>query len=164
MSFHPRIPSWDILRKDTRLPLLVIAAVGFFIVYSLWQLTTLITLHHESLAMPLSHTPIKIQTPHSSTQPHLFGNYRQGLADLPPTPLPLSLEGIILSVDASSTSRALIASPGLPVKIYRIGDAAPGGVVIQQIFRDHVILNDKGRLEHLDLPIPKITGTITEAH
>ena len=71
------------------------------------------------------------------------------------TRLQLVLRGAVLSTEPSS-SRAIIAS-GDQQQVYRPGDALQGtsaGVTLQQVFSDHVTLNNNGRTERLRLYDP----------
>jgi general secretion pathway protein C len=71
------------------------------------------------------------------------------------TRLQLVLRGAVLSTEPSS-SRAIIAS-GEQQQVYRPGDALQGtsaGVTLEQIFSDHVTLNNNGRIERLRLYDP----------
>ncbi|WP_341919208.1 type II secretion system protein N, partial [Hydrocarboniphaga effusa] len=78
---------------------------------------------------------------------HLFGDY-QAPADAsldrmdkaPDTRLNLTLLGI-LAADQDKGSRALIADGGGDEKPYSVGDKVPGGVKLQAIFPDRVILS-----------------------
>lgn len=88
---------------------------------------------------------------------HLFGDY-QAPADAsldrmdkaPDTRLNLTLLGI-LAADQDKGSRALIADGGGDEKPYSVGDKVPGGVNLQAIFPDRVILARNGQLETLRL-------------
>jgi general secretion pathway protein C len=88
---------------------------------------------------------------------HLFGDY-QAPADpavdemekAPDTRLALTLLGI-LAADEDRGSRALIGDSGGDEKPYSVGDKVPGGVTLQAIFPDRVILARNGQLETLRL-------------
>ncbi len=151
---------WEPLRKDARLPLLITAAMGLFILYLLWQLAVIFFGNHDSRTESSLGAPVVALSSPDIAQFHLFGKYNQSV-DVPHTPLPLNLEGIALSVNGAEPSRVLIASPGLPAKIYTVGDTVPGGLLIRQISRDHVILDHNGRLESLYLPVPNVSSTVT---
>ncbi len=86
----------------------------------------------------------------------LFGRYDapasgDSLMAAPDTPLNLTLIGL-LADDREQYSRALIAQGG-EERSYAVGDviAGAGGVVLQAIFPDRVILSRNGRLETLRL-------------
>jgi len=154
----------EALRKDPRTPLLITAVFVFLMIISLAQMIqTLAFSQNDSLA---TSPDASLATPHkqaSIAQFHLFGRYKESLTELPPTQLQLTLEGIGLGVSSEQDSRALIAGPNTPTKIYKVGDVVPGGAVIRHIFRDRIILDDNSRLEELKLPVPKISGVITSA-
>jgi general secretion pathway protein C len=83
----------------------------------------------------------------------LFGRYdapasTDSLLAAPDTPLNLKLIGV-LADDREPYSRALIAQSG-EEHAYAVGDLV-GGVVLQAIFPDRVILSRNGRLETLRL-------------
>ena len=152
---------WEFLRKDARIPLFIIAVLGLLIIYCLWQMVMTFT-SSQQLPSFTNGTALIAHTTQNIPTLHLFGQYNQTLKDLPQTSLQLDLEGISLAVTPGGISRAIIATPNQPTKIYKVGDSVPGGAIIRHIFRDRVILDDNGRLESLKLPVPKITGTITK--
>lgn len=88
---------------------------------------------------------------------HLFGDYQapadanlDSMDKAPDTRLNLTLLGI-LAADQDKGSRALIADSGGDEKPYSVGDKVPGGVNLQAIFPDRVILARNGQLETLRL-------------
>jgi len=97
---------------------------------------------------------------------HLFGDY-QAPADAsldrmekaPDTRLNLTLLGI-LAADQDKGSRALIADGGGDEKPYSVGDKVPGGVKLQAIFPDRVILSRDGQLETLRLDKEKAPSSL----
>jgi general secretion pathway protein C len=97
---------------------------------------------------------------------HLFGDY-QAPADAsldrmdkaPDTRLNLTLLGI-LAADQDKGSRALIADGGGDEKPYSVGDKVPGGVNLQAIFPDRVILSRNGQLETLRLDKDKAPSSL----
>lgn len=99
---------------------------------------------------------------------HLFGAFlSSSLSDaaIATTQLPLILQGIELTLGASGhlISRALIAFPGEKnTHVYKEGDVLPGGVIVQQILRDEVILSHNDALERLRMPLLTISkeGTL----
>lgn len=94
---------------------------------------------------------------------HLFGAFLPSAlsdASIAPTQLPLTLQGIELTLGTAGhlVSRALIAFPGEnKTHVYKEGDVLPGGVIVQQILRDAVILSHNGSLERLRMPLPTIS-------
>lgn len=178
MSFSGRIPHWDnelstkmlsrltiyfqLLSKDARLPIIIMAIFALLIIYSLWQMLAAFKINdHEINAV---NTKITVPMVADISQQHLFGQFDENLADLPTTQLQLTLQGIAMGLVDSEGSRALISTPSQPAKVYKIGERVPGGATIRQILRDRVILDDNGRFESLNLPVPQTVGTITEAH
>jgi general secretion pathway protein C len=138
------------------------ALFALLIIYSLWQVVTIFKI--ADYKINLVNTQIVIPTVADISPQHLFGQYDENLSNLPSTQLKLTLQGIAMGVIDSEGSRALIAAPNQPAKVYKIGDSLPGGAVIHEILRDRVILNDSGRFENLNLPVPPVSGTITEVH
>ena len=90
----------------------------------------------------------------------LFGVYQpqaSNLAAAPDTRLNLTLMGIFAGT-RKSESRALIAQQNGDEKPYSIGDEVVGGVSLQAIFPDRVILTRGGQLETLRLDKDKASG------
>jgi type II secretory pathway component PulC len=148
--------------KDARFPFIIMGLFAFLTICSLWQMVAVFKINdhprdemNQNVAIP---SVIDI------SQQHLFGQYDESLADLPPTSLQLTLQGIVMGLMDSDGSRVLIAAPNQSTKVYKVGDSVAGGVSIRQILRDRVILEDNGRLESLNLPVPEVAGTITQAH
>lgn len=89
---------------------------------------------------------------------HLYGEaaaptataQQDSMDEAPDTRLNLTLLGI-LAATADRSSRALIASSGGEEKPYAIGSDVIGGVSLQAIFADRVILSRAGQLETLRL-------------
>ncbi len=63
------------------------------------------------------------------------------------TRLPLSLRGVL-----SGEGLALIDASGNATKVYRVGDALPGGAVLKDVLADHVLIERAGVTERLALP------------
>lgn len=151
--------------KDFRVALVLILVSGFFMLNNLWQVTEIRFLEVKQptpISAPLADSTTTLNIP-SIASWHLFGLYNQSVIEVPKTKLQLSLQGIALSLYSEKDSHAIITAPNQPIKVYQVGDTVPGGAVIRQIFRDQVILDDNGRLESLNLPVPKINTTFTEA-
>ena len=95
---------------------------------------------------------------------HLFGvmesaaSPKQTIA--PKTRLNLVLRGVI-AAEPMSLSHAIIAQ-GKNGKedVYAVGDKMPGGIIIEEVHPDHVVLNRGGRLESLELVKDDEIGTI----
>ncbi|MEW5838514.1 MAG: type II secretion system protein N [Pseudomonadota bacterium] len=69
------------------------------------------------------------------------------------TRLPLNLRGIL-----SGEGLALIESSGGGTKVYRIGDALPGGAKLKDVLADHVLIERAGVIERLALPRQTLDG------
>jgi general secretion pathway protein C len=61
-------------------------------------------------------------------------------------------------VEFPKQSRALIAAPNMPAKVYQVGDTLPGNATIERIAKEYVVINDNGTLEKLALPIKTLQG------
>lgn len=115
---------------------------------------------------PLAAGPARGPDVAALTGAHLFGLYQApsdpGLDQMdkaPDTRLNLTLLGI-LAADEERGSRALI-SDGAEEKPYSVGDKVPGGVTLQAIFPDRVILARNGQLETLRLDKDKPSAPLT---
>ena len=95
---------------------------------------------------------------------HLFGKINeqrlpaQPVINAPETRLNLKLAGIFYSQD-NAKALAIIAEGNSPEHGYAIGEMLTGGVRLEQILRDKVILSRNGQLETLSLPIESQDGT-----
>lgn len=152
----------EALRKDWRIPLCITVILIALIIISVVRMGSILISSQQTRIAQLNTHRISRVIPNIA-QTHLFGRYSETLADLPQTQLQLTLQGIELAISTTQISRALIAAPNTPVKIYKVGDAVPGGAVIRHIFRDRIILDDNGRLEDLNLPVPKVSSMVTSA-
>lgn len=86
---------------------------------------------------------------------HLFGNAGLTTAELarsaPATTLQLQLRGTLAEAD-SRAGMALIADAVTGERVYRVGDALPGGASLDSVYPDRVILLHEGVQETLGLP------------
>jgi general secretion pathway protein C len=95
---------------------------------------------------------------------HLFGEMKNATiprqTKAPETRLNLVLRGVI-AVDPMALSHAIIArgKNGLE-EVYAVGDKMPGGVTVEEVHPDHVVLNRGGQLETLKLVKDEDVGTI----
>jgi general secretion pathway protein C len=71
--------------------------------------------------------------------------------DAPPTNLNLELKGTIVAKGQGDTV-AIIAEPDGSEKIYKVGEAVPGGATLHAVFMDRVLFRRAGKLETLSLP------------
>lgn len=72
------------------------------------------------------------------------------VVNVPDTTLSWALKGVLSDPD-SGRSFAILAPQGQREKLYRVGDALPGNVRLDQILPDQVILARDGKLETLRL-------------
>ncbi|WP_304639753.1 type II secretion system protein GspC [Pseudomonas sp.] len=72
------------------------------------------------------------------------------VVNVPDTTLSWALKGVLSDPD-STRSFAILAPQGQREKLYRVGDALPGNVRLEQILPDQVILARDGKLETLRL-------------
>jgi len=96
---------------------------------------------------------------------HLFGEMIRTAVPqqtkAPETKLNLVLRGVI-AADPMGLSHAIIArGKAGQEEVYAIGDKMPGGITIESIHADHVVLNRSGRLETLQLIKDEYVGNIT---
>ena len=95
---------------------------------------------------------------------HLFGKVieqrptPQPIINAPETRLNLKLAGIFYSQD-NGKAIAIIAEGNSPERGYTIGEMLTGGVRLEQILRDKVILSRNEQLETLSLPIESQSGS-----
>ena len=95
---------------------------------------------------------------------HLFGEMQSAAfprqTKAPQTRLNLVLRGVI-AADPMSLSHAIIArGKNGNEEVYAVGDKIPGGVIVEQVHPDHVVLNRGGQLETLQLIKDEEVGTI----
>lgn len=98
---------------------------------------------------------------------HLFGEMERTAlpqqTKAPETKLNLVLRGVI-AADPMTLSHAIIArGKNGKEEVYTVGEKMPGGISIESIHADHVILNRSGRLETLQLIKDEDVGSITTA-
>ncbi|UCB53981.1 MAG: type II secretion system protein GspC [Thiotrichales bacterium] len=96
---------------------------------------------------------------------HLFGEMEAAAlprqAKAPKTRLNLVLRGVI-AADPMSMSHAIIAQgKNGKEEVYAVGDKMPGGIIIEEVHPDHVVLNRGGRLESLQLVKDEDVGKIS---
>ena len=96
---------------------------------------------------------------------HLFGQMQSAAAPrqtvAPKTRLNLVLRGVI-AAEPMSLSHAIIAQGrNGKEEVYAVGDKMPGGVIIEEVHADHVVLNRGGRLESLELVKDEEVGTVS---
>ena len=95
---------------------------------------------------------------------HLFGEMQAAAGTrptrAPETRLNLVLRGVI-AADPMSLSHAIIArGKNGKEEVYAVGEKMPGGVAVEEVHADHVILNRGGQFETLQLLKDEDVGTI----
>ena len=145
--------AFNTLRTDQRVPLILIGVLGILLLCALWQLIDTLTIQSDQLT---SKKMIHHTKPYHLDQFHLFGVYNPSLDALPNAITQLTLQGTIVSVGNPALSRAVIAAPGQPGKVYRVGDVLPGNATITVIMQNYIVISDNGASAKLALPIPTL--------
>lgn len=139
------------LRKDQRVPIVLTVLLALLLLMAVWDTINTIVQHHQKLAaQKIMATPEPL---HNLANLHLFGVYANNLDNLPNTQLQFTLEGTVVYLAQPKQSRALIAAPHQPAKVYQVGDTLPGNATITRIAKHYVVIDDNGTLEKLALPI-----------
>lgn len=116
-----------------------------------------------SQAVPFAQgsTPLVSAKPPLNAKAHvftraLFGEYLS-LEDgrIGRSSLDLTIEGIIYSSIQKDALVSLRGSSG-DVKVYAVGDKLPGGAVIKKILKDSVVVQYRGKLERISLPVNEL--------
>jgi len=140
------------------------AVAGLLVILIAWQLVQLTWLFKGSNAASGA-KPIVSSVPAPSALPpridvqtivnaHLFGIPEQQAADAgsaPPTQVALVLAGI-MAVDDPQKGYAIVGESAAAAKVRGVGALLPGGVKLNAVYPDRVILEREGRLETLSLP------------
>lgn len=96
---------------------------------------------------------------------HLFGEMQSsGLPQqikAPETKLNLVLRGVIAATPMTLSHAIIARGKNGKEEVFSVGEKMPGGITIEEIYPDHVILNRGGRLETLQLIKDEDVGTIT---
>ncbi|MGB0361107.1 MAG: type II secretion system protein N, partial [Endozoicomonas sp.] len=71
--------------------------------------------------------------------------------DIPTTRLSLTLRGIIANPENSEYDSAIIQSANQD-KLYFLGDALPGGAILNRVYADYVVIKRGSQLEKLYFP------------
>lgn len=152
------MPTWqnyiEKYRTDHRVPMVVAIFFAAGLLIALWQF-----IHDFSHHVIKSANIVMRPTPSlpNIADLHLFGIYNESTTDLPITQLQLSLVGTIVMMHAPNESRALIAAPSGPTKVYQVGSTVPGNATVSHIEKNYVVLNSNGGLQKLMLPIEKLS-------
>lgn len=140
--------------KDYRTPWAVTSIALILLLLAIWQFITEFKTTHHKITVAKVMTPVS--KPIQIANLHIFGLYSANVQDLPTTRLQLTLQGTIVVMDSPELSRAIIAVPNTPAKIFKIGDTLPGNASITKITKDFVVIDDNGSLQKLLLPVPKL--------
>lgn len=141
----------DKLRKDPRLPVVLAGIFTLLLLSSVLSVIDTFATHHAKITA--AKTGPVVERFQRLSDLHLFGVFAPSLDALPTTQLALSLEGTVVSLETPNESRALIAVPNMPAKVYQVGDKLPGNATITRIAKHYVVINDNGALGKLALPI-----------
>jgi general secretion pathway protein C len=98
---------------------------------------------------------------------HLFGEMQSSTLPqqikAPETKLNLVLRGVIAATPMAMSQAIIARGKNGKEEVFAVGEKMPGGIIIEEIYADHVILNRGGRLETLQLIKDEDVGTITSA-
>jgi len=154
-------------RRSLRWPQL---ALGLAAAMLLWMLARLLLLISVGPAVPVHESGFQTQTVNRSSnqgslsQWHLFGqssatdSMLSDAQSAPETDLQLSLRGT-LNLESREDGLAIIVDDTGRQQAYRVGDALPGGAVLESITSRRVLLRRNGALEGLSLPQNDIVST-----
>ncbi len=99
---------------------------------------------------------------------HLFGKADSTAlpqqSKAPETRLNLVLRGVIATTPMKLSHAIIARGKKGKEEVYALGDKMPGGVTVEAIHPDHVVLNRGGQLETLQLIKDDAVGTITSAN
>ena len=114
---------------------------------------------------PVISQPNQAQAIRQVASAHLFGEMQSSAVPrqqtAPKTRLNLVLRGVI-AADPMALSHAIIArGKNGKEEVFAVGDKMPGGVIIEEVHADHVILNRSGKLETLQLVKDEDVGTVS---
>ncbi len=173
------MPSWvnDVLPRlaalglDKRLPILVTLLLTLMLAQSLAVLTweLLPQVENETLLVSSAQPTARVGTTGQNqvrqiSQWHLFGKVQKDApkvvakaTDAPDTRLNLKLRGVLAS-DDPAFAMAIIADGKGKEDAYALEAKLPGNAVLKEIYADRVILEYRGRLEALRLPIEAIAS------
>jgi general secretion pathway protein C len=153
------------------LALAAIAALSVALLLVLARLTWLIVdlaSPPEPAPAPVAAMAVPEAAPASLAGWHLFGNAnpaldpRSAASNAPDTTLALTLHGVFAQ-DDPKTGRAIIGDANGPERAYVVGDELPGGVLLDSVLPDRVMLSRGGVLEALRLPREQGSATATAA-
>ncbi|MEZ5454791.1 MAG: type II secretion system protein GspC [Lysobacteraceae bacterium] len=158
-------------RRSLRWPQL---ALGVAAAILLWMLARLLLLISVGPSVPVHDSGFQTQAVNrnanqgSLSQWHLFGqssatdSLLTDAQSAPETDLQLSLRGT-LNLESREDGLAIIVDDTGRQQAYRVGDALPGGAVLESITSRRVLLRRNGALEGLSLPQNDIVSTTSPA-
>jgi general secretion pathway protein C len=144
-------------RQDNRIPLGLMALMGIFFILYIYSLVSDFSIPGSSLPAPMATRSISAVS--QVSQYHVFGVYNDNMANLPETQLQLTLQGVMLSVSnqGQGQSYAIISSPSVPAKSYKVGDTIPGDATLKKILKDQIVISYQGVMQSLKLPVDQLT-------
>jgi general secretion pathway protein C len=157
---------------NQRLPAIISLILVIACAHALAKITWML-LPEDEVSMQqrvVARTPVTKQTDQRQAirqvaDTHLFGEMpssgqRQQIK-APETKLNLVLRGVIAATPMTLSHAIIARGKNGKEEVYAVGDKMPGGISIEEIHADHVILNRGGRLETLQLIKDEEVGTIT---
>lgn len=151
------------IRNPTSLALLAFAAVSVVTVGIAGGSATWHALgHYPEMRLQQSGIPITAQAEVDLAPIHAlapFGIAAAAEGPLQATSSNLVLRGVILARPASK-STALVADAGGPAIPVSIGEALPGGAILDSVGNDHVVLLLAGRKEILSFPVSQSSAGV----
>ena len=112
-------------------------------------------------------TPVQKVNLNAILESNLFGKADAGerpvnVAPSAETRLPLVLNGVFVA-EVPEDSAAIVAQKGRGGLLYTIGETVPGNAVLDEVYRDHIVLRRGGTRE--TLTFPEVTGiSATPSH
>lgn len=107
---------------------------------------------------PVQQSNLSNKEPHLNLSYALFGSNKNNDLDekkIVKSTLALTIVGILYSPNDAEAQVIIRTEAGIE-KVYQIGDALPDGPIIDKIFADKIIINQKDHLESLELPKPQL--------
>ena len=158
------------LRLPAIISLLLVIAIAHAMAKITWMFLpeSEAAMQQSSIARtPVISQPNQAQAIRQVASAHLFGEMQSSAVPrqktAPKTRLNLVLRGVI-AADPMSLSHAIIArGKNGEEEVFAVGDKMPGGVIIEEVHADHVILNRSGKLETLQLIKDEDVGTVSRS-
>lgn len=159
---------------NQRLPVIISLLLVIACAHALSRITWMLVPEDESAAgqRSVSATPVikqvdQRQAIRQVANAHLFGEMQSsGLPQqikAPETKLDLVLRGVIAATPMTLSHAIIARGKNGKEEVFAVGENMPGGITIEEIYPDHVILNRGGRLETLQLVKDEDVGTITSS-